>query len=108
MKSRLYLYDKSPYASKSFETILKMLESHANRGVKAGLVLLQDAVTGIVGEISEELRELPASVKVYALLEDAKARGLADLNSLKRVTFVNYRELVNLIVNEYDHIVNYL
>lgn len=108
MKSILYLYSKSPYASKGFETVLKMLKSHVNSGVKTGLILLQDAVTGIVGEVGGKLREISASVKIYALLEDAKARGLADLNTVDGLVFVNYKEVVNIIVNEYEHVVNYL
>ncbi|MEM2108914.1 MAG: DsrH/TusB family sulfur metabolism protein [Candidatus Odinarchaeota archaeon] len=108
MKSTLYLCNKSPYNVKGFETLLKMVNAQANRGVKTGLALLQDAVACITGEASKKLNELSKSVKIYILLEDVKARGLADLNSISSPVLVTYKELVNIIVKEYDRIVNYL
>ncbi len=108
MKSILYLYNKSPYTWKGFETVLKMLKSHVNRGVKTGLVLLQDAVIGVTGVIGERLSEVSDSVKIYVLLEDIKARGLAELTKMTSFNYITYQQLVNIIVNEYEHIVNCL
>lgn len=108
MKSKLYLINKSPYTSRAFENMLKLIKTGKISADKTAIALLGDAVISLTGGAAGMLNQISGHVKVYALREDAEARGVTDLNQAANISMVSYGELIGIIVNEYQHIVNYL
>ncbi|MHA1409254.1 MAG: DsrH/TusB family sulfur metabolism protein [Candidatus Odinarchaeia archaeon] len=108
MKSKLYLISKSLYSSGINNTLLKILNIEKNKAGKLGIALLEDGVTALTGKIAGELNKLSGeNVKFYALKEDVDARNLNETIQLNSVIQVTYRELINIIINDYEHVINY-
>ena len=72
---------------------------------KLGIILVQNGVyhatTKENGKASSLLDKTP---NLYALSEDMQIRGMKDADADKRVKVVNYGDVVDLIMNEYDKI----
>jgi len=102
----LYLLHKSPYSNFSnFENLVKIVKSQLSNN-KVGVALIQDVVVSLKGKLHEAFRNLVADgVEVIALKEDLDARGIVP--NVKDCRCVTYRELINLIMNEYDMLISW-
>ncbi|MHA1835495.1 MAG: DsrH/TusB family sulfur metabolism protein [Candidatus Odinarchaeia archaeon] len=108
MKSILYIVNKAQYSTCRYQNLKKLLATAINKSDKVGLALIEDAVSLVTGELKEEILELAEKgLKIYALQEDIEARGLATLVPPEKIRIVNYRQLINLIISDYEHIINY-
>jgi sulfur relay protein TusB/DsrH len=108
MKSKLYLISKPLYSSGRFGTLKKLLIKQKNKTEKLAVVLIEDSVTGLMGRILGEIKDLyQNNIQIYALMEDMKARGIRNNIDLKEINFLTYNQLINLIMNDYEHIINY-
>ncbi|MFX0096730.1 MAG: DsrH/TusB family sulfur metabolism protein [Candidatus Hodarchaeota archaeon] len=102
----MYLLYKSPYRNfDGLNTLTRVIRSQSIQN-KVGIALFQDAVISLRGILGEKIAELlEGDIEVIVLAEDLNARGI-DLE-IEGVKLVNYRELINIIINNYDKIVSW-
>ncbi len=88
----LNIVNKSPLATGALDSALRV----ASNG---GLLLIEDGVYAATkGSPTEaRLREAQSHIKIYALLPDLEARGMAD-RLIEGVTPVDYAGFVDLVV----------
>ncbi|MFX1486035.1 MAG: sulfurtransferase complex subunit TusB [Promethearchaeota archaeon] len=106
MVSVLYLLFKSPYKNfNGMDALMRVVKSQSVKS-KVGVALLQDAVVSLRGVLSEKIVELAKEgIHVIALSEDLKARGIG--STVDGVQQVSYREIINIIMNDYDKVVSW-
>ena len=87
----LHILNKSPLEKPALDTVVRLAKSGA-------LLLIEDAVYAATqGNGAEpKLREAMAKLKVYALMPDLQARGMAD-RLIDGVTAVDYEGFVDLV-----------
>ena len=93
--STLHTINKSPYAHHALSSCLKVCAEND------GILLLEDGVFGtlISAPGAEELQALiKQGVKVFALANDSKARGLED-KLAQDIKLIDYSEFVQLTLN---------
>jgi tRNA 2-thiouridine synthesizing protein B len=88
----LHIVNKSPLERPTLDTVLRLAKSGA-------LLLIEDAVyAATLGNSGEtKLREAMQKLKVYALMPDLQARGMAD-RLIDGVSTVDYEGFVDLVV----------
>lgn len=88
----LHIVNKSPLEKSTLDTVLRLAKSGA-------LLLIEDAVYAAArGNAAEaKLREAMGRIKVYALMPDLQARGVAD-RVIDGVATVDYEGFVDLVV----------
>lgn len=88
----LHILNKSPLEKGTLDTALRLARSGA-------LLLIEDAVYAATGGNGAEpkLREAMARLKVYALMPDLQARGMAD-RLMDGVSPIDYEGFVDLVV----------
>lgn len=88
----LNIVNKSPQATCVLDSALRVAQS-------GGLLLIEDGVYAATkGNTSEtRLRDAMAQLKIYALLPDLEARGVAD-RLIEGVTPIDYAGFVDLVV----------
>lgn len=90
--STLHTINKSPYSNNSLSSCLKVCNDHD------GILLLEDGVFGAINSTpgATELQELiQQGIKVFALANDLKARGLGD-KLAPNITPIDYNNFVQL------------
>jgi sulfur relay protein TusB/DsrH len=98
--SYLYLFGFSARRTRHLDTLLSIIAKHKQRGEKVGMVLLHDAVIGSTapGTTPQSLLQLVAmGVKLFALIPDLEARGLAQTNLLPQISPLSYDDLADLL-----------
>jgi tRNA 2-thiouridine synthesizing protein B len=87
----LHILNKSPLEKSTLDTVLRLARSGA-------LLLIEDAVYAATdgNAAVPRLREAMARMKVYALLPDLQARGMAD-RLIDGVATVDYEGFVDLV-----------
>src|SRR4030042_3160224 len=98
--SYLYLFGFSPRRTRQLDTLLPIIAGQKLNGEKMGLVLLQDAVIGSTtpGAAPQSLLQLIAmGIKVFVLVPDLEARGLAQANLLPQIVPLSYDDLADLL-----------
>jgi tRNA 2-thiouridine synthesizing protein B len=90
----LHILNKSPLEKPALDTVVRLAKSGA-------LLLIEDAVYAATrGNRAEpKLREAMARLKVYALMPDLQARGMAD-RLIDGVATVDYEGFVDLVVEQ--------
>ncbi len=90
----LHILNKSPLEKPALDTVVRLAKSGA-------LLLIEDAVYAATRGNSAEpkLREAMAKLKVYALMPDLQARGMAD-RLIDGVATVDYEGFVDLVVEQ--------
>ena len=88
----LHILNKSPLEKSTLDTVVRLASSGA-------LLLIEDAVYAATkGNGAEpKLREAMAMLKVYALMPDLQARGMAD-RLIEGVSAIDYDGFVDLVV----------
>ena len=89
--------------------LLEILEESLKRG-EVGLALLQDAVLTVRENhsLADRLRSLgKKGVKIYPLKEDLDARGIPLDALIQEVSPIDYKGLVDLIMEKYDGVVSW-
>lgn len=88
----LHIVNKSPQERNTLDTALRLARSGA-------LLLIEDAVYAATrGNGAEaKLREAMAKLKVYALMPDLQARGMAD-RLIDGVSPIDYEGFVDLVI----------
>ena len=88
----LHILNKSPLEKSTLDTVVRLASSGA-------LLLIEDAVYAATkGNGAEpKLREAMARLKVYALMPDLQARGMAD-RLIEGVSAIDYDGFVDLVV----------
>lgn len=88
----LHIVNKSPLDRGTLDTVVRLAKSGA-------LLLIEDAVYAATrGNIAEpKLREAMKKLKVYALLPDLQARGMAE-NLIDGIDTISYEGFVDLVV----------
>lgn len=88
----LHILNKSPLEKSTLDTVVRLAGSGA-------LLLIEDAVYAATkGNGAEpKLREAMARLKVYALMPDLQARGMAD-RLIEGVSAIDYDGFVDLVV----------
>lgn len=101
----LIILSKSPFVG-SFDSILKMASEMVEMGEKVGILHIQDACIALT--LPEYIRKIMGhKLRLYGLKADCEARGLLKKID-KRVTIVNYKGWVRLVMDEYDKIVSWI
>jgi len=93
--STLHTINKSPYTHKALSSCLKVCIDND------GILLLEDGVFGIIPSApgAEELQILISrGIKVFALINDVKARGLEE-KSAPDIIFIDYNAFVQLTLD---------
>ncbi len=87
----LHILNKSPLEKSSLDTVLRLAKSGA-------LLLIEDAVYAATRNNAAEpkLRQAMDRMKVYALMPDLQARGVAD-RLIDGVVTVDYEGFVDLV-----------
>ena len=87
----LHIVNKSPHDRPTLETVARIAQTGA-------LLLIEDGVYGATqgNAAAGKVAELAKRMKVYALLPDLEARGIAD-RLLDGVTAVDYGGFVDLV-----------
>ena len=87
----LHIVNKSPQDRPTLQTVARIAQTGA-------VLLIEDGVYGATrgNAAASSVAELAARVKVYALLPDLEARGLAD-RLIDEVTTVDYGGFVDLV-----------
>jgi tRNA 2-thiouridine synthesizing protein B len=88
----LHILNKSPLERSTLDTVVRLATSGA-------LLLIEDAVYAATrGNLAEpKLREAMKKLKVYALLPDLQARGMAE-NLIDGIDTISYEGFVDLVV----------
>jgi len=88
----LNIVNKSPQATCALDSALRVAQS-------GGLLLIEDAVYAATrgSPVEARLREAQSKLKIYVLLPDLEARGMAD-RLIEGVTPVDYAGFVDLVV----------
>ena len=100
----LHTVNKSPFERNSLDTCLSLCSSDGS------ILLLEDAVVGALSKtaVSKSLEKAIASgIKVFALEEDLKARGLPCERLIDQITLVDYPGFVKL-ATENDRVQSWL
>ena len=93
--STLHTINKSPYVHNSLSSCLKVCTEND------GILLLEDGVFGILTSApgAEELQILiKRGIKVFALINDIKARGLEE-KVAQDIELIDYNEFVQLTLD---------
>jgi len=100
----LIILSKSPFVS-DYASILDIALKAVKKGEKVGVLHIHNSCIALTSdEYSRKL--VDAEINVYALKADCEARGL--LKKIKReVKIVDYKDWVNLVMDEYDRIVSW-
>lgn len=90
--SKLHTVNKSPFEKGSLDACL----NHALAG--SAVLLLEDGVYGALrgSAVAESVERALASVKVYVLGEDLKARGFQEDRLINGISVVDYGGFVDL------------
>ena len=94
----LYLFGYSEMTGTHLERLLPILKAQINKGSQIGLVLIHDGVIGISkkGKIPKKMEELlDTNIKVYAMIPDLQARGIALEYIHDKVIPIDYDELID-------------
>ncbi len=89
----LHTVNKSPFERNSLETCLSVCKPGAS------VLLIEDAVVGALENTSISSQILDAvrsGVKIYALNEDLKARGLPQTRLINQIIIVDYARSLEL------------
>ncbi len=88
----LHILNRSPLERSTLDTVVRLANSGA-------LLLIEDAVYAATrGNVAEpKLREAMKKLKVYALLPDLQARGMAE-NLIDGIDTISYEGFVDLVV----------
>ena len=100
----LHTVNKSPFERNSLDTCLSLCSSDGS------ILLIEDAVVAAISKtsVAESLEKAIASgIKVFALEEDLKARGLPCDRLIDRITLVDYSGFVKL-ATENDRVQSWL
>ena len=96
----LYLFGYSEMTGKHLERLLPILKAQIAKGSELGLVLIHDGVIGInkKGKIPDKMGELVnLDIKLYAMIPDLQARGIAQDTIHDKVKPIGYDELIDII-----------
>ncbi|MFX0057355.1 MAG: DsrH/TusB family sulfur relay protein [Candidatus Hodarchaeota archaeon] len=109
-KKVVYLFGFSTRKEFYLENTLNIIKEQLELGAIIKFVLIHDGVIGISNRAKkskhfEQLLNLPISV--YAVKSDLIARGINSNNIDRRVTNLNYEELVDILA-ETPHIVSWM
>ena len=87
----LHILNKSPLEKPALDTVVRLAKSGA-------LLLIEDAVYAATrgNQAEAKLREAMGKLKVYALMPDLQARGMAD-RVIDGVSTVEYEGFVDLV-----------
>ena len=87
----LHIVNKSPLENSTLDSCLRVAKG-------GDLLLIEDAIYAAIsgGAFESRIREAAGRFKVYALLPDIEARGLAD-RVMEGVTTVGYDGFVDLV-----------
>jgi tRNA 2-thiouridine synthesizing protein B len=100
----LHTVNKSPFERNSLDTCLSLCNTDGS------ILLIEDGVVAALTNtsVSERLiNAIKSGIKVYALGEDLRARGLPADRVIDQITLVDYPGFVKL-VTENDRIQNWL
>ena len=100
----LHTVNKSPFERNSLDTCLSLCTSDGS------ILLIEDAVVGALNNtsVSERLvTAMESGIKIFALGEDLKARGLPESRVIDQITLVDYPGFVRL-ATENDRVQNWL
>jgi len=101
----LVILSKSPFGG-NFDSILKLASEMVETGEKVGIIHIQDACIAVT--LPEYVKNAAnGRLKLYGLKADCEARGLLGKID-KRITIVDYRGWVKLVMDEYDKIVSWI
>jgi len=111
----LYLVTKSPFIHNDPFEAVRVAVLQRVKEEKIGLILLQDAVLGAKrGQFSEKesfeqliIEAMGRGVNVYVLEPDLRARAIKPEEVIENILRIGYPEAVDLIMNEYEHIVSW-
>lgn len=102
--STLHTVNKSAFERNSLESCLSVCKTDAS------VLLFEDAVVSALQSttVSDQIKQAAEKgIKIYALSEDLKARGLSEKPVMDQVTLVNYSGFVKL-TTENDRVQNWL
>lgn len=100
----LHTVNKSAFERNSLESCLSVCKTDAS------VLLFEDAVVSALHSttVSDQIKQATdKGIKVYALSEDLKARGLPEQRVMEQVTLVDYSGFVKL-TTENDRVQNWL
>ncbi len=100
----LHTVNKSAFERNSLDTCLSICKFDGS------ILLIEDAVVAALQNttVSESIsKAIESGIKIYALNEDIRARGLPEQRIMEDVTLVDYTGFVNL-VTENDRVQNWL
>ncbi|MCH8105172.1 MAG: sulfurtransferase complex subunit TusB [Proteobacteria bacterium] len=100
----LHTVNKSPFERNSLDTCLSLCNNSGS------ILLIEDAVVGALRNtsVSERLvKAIESGVKIFALGEDLKARGLPEDRVIEKITLVDYTGFVKL-ATENDRVQSWL
>lgn len=100
----LHTVNKSPFERNSLDTCLSLCNSDGS------ILLIEDGVVAALSDtsVSERLlKAIESGIKIFALGEDLKARGLPEDRVIDRITVIDYPGFVKL-TTENDRVQNWL
>ncbi|MDH5355292.1 MAG: sulfurtransferase complex subunit TusB [Gammaproteobacteria bacterium] len=102
--STLHTVNKSAFERNSLESCLSVCKADAS------VLLIEDAVVSALQgtSVSDQIKQATdKGIKVFALGEDIKARGLSEKPLMDQITLVDYSGFVKL-TTENDRVQNWL
>lgn len=100
----LHTVNKSAFERNSLDSCLSVCKTDGS------ILLIEDAVVAAMQNttVSEKISQAMASgIKIYALSEDIRARGLPQERVMESIALVDYTGFVNLVI-ENDRVQNWL
>jgi sulfur relay protein TusB/DsrH len=98
--SYLYLFGFSSRRTRHLDVLLPIIARQQKKGENVGVVLLHDAVIGstMPGAVPQSLLQLLSmGIKVFALIPDIEARGMALANLMPQISPLSYDDLADLL-----------
>ena len=98
----LYLFGFSEITGNHLERLLPILKGQIKKGNQIGIVLIHDGVIGINkrGKITKSMEDLLSlKLKLYAMIPDLKARGIALDQKHEIIEPIEYDDLIDLLDN---------
>ncbi len=100
----LHTVNKSAFERNSLDSCLSVCKPDGS------ILLIEDAVVAAIQNTSasEKIKQaMESGIKIYALNEDIRARGLPELRVMENISLVDYTGFVKL-VTENDRVQNWL
>jgi sulfur relay protein TusB/DsrH len=96
----IYLFGFSGLTGNHLQRLLPILKNQLNKNTKLGLVLIHDGVIGIStkGKIPNQMEQLLSlDIRVFAMIPDMKARGIAPEYIHDKIKSIEYDGLIDVI-----------